>query len=237
MVSGRPYALGAVAPRAAGLVQAFFPGEEGGPAIAGVLSGRLCPSGKLPVQVPRDPGGSPGTYLQPPLGSASSAGISSLDPTPLFAFGHGSSYTRFELGELHLDATEVPTDGEVVATVRVTNVGPRAGDEVVQLYLHDPVAEVARPERQLVGFARVGLEPGASADVAFRVHADRTSYTGRAMRRIVEPGLVELHAGTSVADTPTSAQLRLVGATRTVGHDRCLTTPVTVTPLDGASDG
>ena len=89
VVSGRPYALGDVAGRAAGLVQAFMPGEEGGPAIAGVLSGRISPGGKLPVQIPRRPGGQPRTYLQPPLGSAESAGISSVDPTPLFPFGFG----------------------------------------------------------------------------------------------------------------------------------------------------
>ena len=83
VVSGRPYALGDVAGRAAAMVQAFMPGEEGGPAIAGVLSGRISPGGKLPVQIPRHPGGQPRTYLQPPLGSAESAGISSVDPTPL----------------------------------------------------------------------------------------------------------------------------------------------------------
>jgi beta-glucosidase len=232
VVSGRPYALGEVAPRAAGLVQAFFPGEEGGPAIAGVLSGRLCPGGRLPVQVPRVAGGSPGTYLQPPLGSATSSGISSLDPTPLFAFGHGASYTRFALGDLEVDAAELPTDGELVARVRVTNVGERAGDEVVQLYLHDPVAEVVRPERQLVGFARVSLEPGCAADVAFTVHADRTSYTGRRMQRIVEAGDVELLVGRSAGDTTSTARVRLVGPTRVVGHERHLRTPVQVTRVE-----
>ena len=102
VVSGRPYALGEIAPRAAGLVQAFFPGEEGGPAIAGVLSGRVQPSGKLPVQIPRTPGAQPSTYLQPPLGRLESRGISTVDTTPLFAFGHGSSYTTFEVDDLQL---------------------------------------------------------------------------------------------------------------------------------------
>ena len=94
VVSGRPYALGDVAGRAAGMVQAFMPGEEGGPAIAGVLSGRISPGGKLPVQIPRHPGGQPRTYLQPPLGGAESAGISSVDPTPLFPFGYGAVLRR-----------------------------------------------------------------------------------------------------------------------------------------------
>ena len=125
VVSGRPYALGEVRDRAAGLVQAFMPGEEGGAAIAGVLSGRLQPSGKLPVQIPRLPGGQPGTYLQPLLG-AEKGGISSLDPTPLFPFGHGVSYTTFEVDDLSISAGEMPTDGEFGVSVRVRNTGSRS---------------------------------------------------------------------------------------------------------------
>ena len=160
VVSGRPYALGAVHGRAAGLVQAFMPGEEGGPAIAGVLSGRVQPSGKLPVQIPRRPGGQPGTYLQPPLG-AENTDISPVDPTPLFAFGHGASYTRFEVGDLRIGDAEVPTDGELTVTVTVRNVGDREGRGGRTALPRDPVAQVVRPVRQLAGFARVALAPGA----------------------------------------------------------------------------
>jgi beta-glucosidase len=229
VVSGRPYALGDLYGRAA-LVQAFMPGEEGGPAIAGVLSGRVQPGGKLPVQIPRRAGGQPSTYLQPPLGGPESAGISPLDPTPLFPFGHGGSYTTFAVDELRLSATEVPTDGELTVSVRVRNTGARAGDEVVQLYLHDLVAQVARPVRQLAGFARVPLDPGAAADVHFRVHADRTAYTNRDLVRVVEPGDLEVLVGTSAADLPCRATVRLTGPVRTVGSDRRLVTPVEVRP-------
>ncbi|WP_327584021.1 glycoside hydrolase family 3 C-terminal domain-containing protein [Nonomuraea sp. NBC_00507] len=227
VVSGRPYALGEAHELAAGLVQAFMPGEEGGAAIAGVLSGRIQPSGKLPVQIPRGHGGQPGTYLQPPLG-ADSQGISNLDPTPLFPFGHGASYTAFEIDDLRISDAEVPTDGEFTVSVRVRNTGGRAGDEVVQLYLHDVVAQVTRPVRQLIGFARVPLEPGAESRVSFRVHADRTAFTGRDLRRIVEPGDVEVFVGRSAADLPCRGVVRLTGATRIVGHDRRLVTPVSV---------
>ncbi|HVN12599.1 MAG TPA: glycoside hydrolase family 3 N-terminal domain-containing protein [Kineosporiaceae bacterium] len=227
VVSGRPYALGDVAGRAAGLVQAFMPGEEGGPAIAGVLAGRIAPSGKLPVQIPRHPGGQPGTYLQPPLG-ADNTGTSSLDPTPLFPFGHGRSYTSFELTDLRIDSTDVPTDGEFVVTVGVRNAGGRAGEEVVQLYLHDVLAQVTRPVRQLAGFARVRLEPGESVDVGFRVHADRTAFTGRDLVRIVEPGELDVLVGSSSTDLPCRGRVRLVGPLRRVGHDRQLVTPVEV---------
>jgi beta-glucosidase len=233
VVSGRPYALGDFAHRAAGLVQAFMPGEEGGAAIAGVLSGRLVPSGKLPVQIPRHAGGQPNTYLQPALGSVESAGISDLDATPLFAFGFGGSYTTFEVDDLRLSATEIPTDGELAVTARVRNTGSRPGDEVVQLYLHDVLAQVARPLKLLTGFARVSLEPGAAVDVTFRVHADRTAYTGRDLRRIVEPGDLEVLVGTSSADLPCRGLVRITGDVRVVGHDRTMMTPVDLAPLAG----
>jgi beta-glucosidase-like glycosyl hydrolase len=227
VVSGRPYALGAIHSRAAGLVQAFMPGEEGGAAIAGVLSGRVQPGGKLPVQIPRHAGGQPGTYLQPPLG-AENSGVSNLDPTPLFAFGHGRSYTTFEVDDLRISAPSIPVDGSFTVTARVRNSGSRGGDEVVQLYLRDVVAQVTRPVRQLTGFARVPLEPGEAKDVTFSVHADRTAFTGRDLSRIVEPGTIEIMVGTSSSDLPLRGTVTLTGAVREVGRDRVLTTPVEV---------
>ncbi|MDX2969509.1 glycoside hydrolase family 3 N-terminal domain-containing protein [Kribbella solani] len=228
VVSGRPYALGEFADRVAGLVQAFIPGQEGAAAIAGVLSGRIVPSGKLPVQIPRHVGGQPGTYLQPALGSVESAGISGLEARPLYPFGYGASYTTFTVGELRLSTDEIASDGEFTATVRVRNTGDRAGDEVVQLYVRDLVARVARPLKLLTGFARVSLAPGQAADVTFRVHADRTAYTGPELRRIVEPGELDVMVGTSSLDLPCRATVRIIGDVRVVGHDRVLTTPVTI---------
>ncbi|GAA3342163.1 glycoside hydrolase family 3 N-terminal domain-containing protein [Amorphoplanes nipponensis] len=227
VVSGRPYALGEVHGRAAGLVQAFMPGQEAGAAIAGVLSGRIQPGGKLPVQIPRHPGSQPGTYLQPPLG-ADRTDISNLDPTPLFPFGHGSSYTTFELDDLRISDAEVPTDGEFTVSVRVCNTGERTGEEVVQLYLHDPLAQVTRPVKQLTGFARVSLPPHTDAVVSFQVHADRTAFTGRDLRRIVEPGEIEIMVGTSAGDLPCRGTVRLTGPLRVVGSGRRLVTPVDV---------
>ncbi|WP_349290915.1 glycoside hydrolase family 3 N-terminal domain-containing protein [Actinoplanes solisilvae] len=228
VVSGRPYALGSVADRTAGLVQAFMPGEEGGAAIAGILSGRVNPGAKLPVQIPRHAGGQPGTYLQPSLG-AENTGVSNLDPAPLFAFGHGRSYTTFEVDDLRISATDVPTDGEFTVTVRVSNTGGRAGDEVVQLYLKDLVAQVTRPVKQLTGFARVPLEAGEAKDVTFTVHADRTAFTGRDFSRVVEPGDLDVLVGTSADDLPCTGRVTLTGPLRVVGdRDRVLVTPVEV---------
>jgi beta-xylosidase len=131
-VSGRPYALGEYQGQAAAIVQAFFPGEEGGGALAGVLSGRVNPSGKLPVEVPRHAGGQPYTYLAPVFGHDTSLGqrthgVSSLDPTPAFPFGHGLSYTSFGYENLRISAVEVDTAGTVELTIAVRNTGDRDG--------------------------------------------------------------------------------------------------------------
>jgi beta-glucosidase len=227
VVSGRPYALGAIHDRVAGLVQAFMPGEEGAAAIAGVLSGRVQPGAKLPVQIPRLPGSQPGTYLQPVLG-AENSGVSNLDPTPLYPFGFGRSYTTFAVDDLRISDTEVPTDGEFTVTARVRNTGERAGDEVVQLYLRDVIGQVTRPVKQLTGFARVPLEAGEAKDVTFTVHTDRTAFTGRDLTRIVEPGELEVLVGTSSADLPCRGTVTLTGAIRQTGRHRVLTTPVEV---------
>jgi beta-xylosidase len=226
-VTGRPYALGGIAERAAAIVQAFFPGEEGAVAIAGVLSGRVSPSGRLPVSVPRHPGGQPGTYLRPRAGGSSR--WSSVDPEPLFPFGHGLTWTRFGYESLEVEA-EAPTDGTVRVAATVRNEGERGGTEVVQLYLADPVASVVRPVRWLAGWARVRLEPGEAARATFTVHADRTSFTAADLRRIVEPGVIEVAVGPSSEDLPLQGVFVLTGPERTLGNDRALTVPVTVTP-------
>ncbi|MFF3258065.1 beta-glucosidase [Streptomyces sp. NPDC002932] len=228
-VSGRPYALGAHTGRTGAAVQAFFPGEEGGPALAGVLCGRVNPSGRLPVQIPSTPGGQPHTYLAPPLGH-SAAGVSSLKSVPAYPFGHGTSYTAFAWSGAELSAREVPTDGEVEISLLVRNTGERAGTEVVQLYFNDPVAQLPRPVSQLAGFARVDLEPGQERRVTFRLHSDRTAFTGRDLTRIVEPGEIHLLLGASSDDIRLRESFRLTGPVRTAGSDRVLFTPVTVSP-------
>jgi beta-xylosidase len=229
LVSGRPYALGDLAGRAAAVIQTFFPGEEGATAIAGVLSGRTEPSGRLPVSIPRHAGLEVGTYLRPRLGGATK--VSSSDPTPLYAFGHGLTWTTFAYADLALDAGTIPSDASVKISATVRNDGPRAGTEVVQLYLSDPVASVVRPSRWLAGWARVRLEPGSAARVEFTVHADRVSFTGVDLERLVEPGLIHAEIGSSSVDLPLRGSFVLDGPKRVVGADRVLTVPVTVRPL------
>ncbi|MBZ9645435.1 glycoside hydrolase family 3 N-terminal domain-containing protein [Streptomyces sp. PSKA30] len=218
VLSGRPYALGPWAERAAAVVQAFFPGQEGGGAVAGVLSGRVEPSGRLPVGVPRTPGGQPAPYLAPPLGRHGFP--STVDPTPLYPFGHGLSYTTFAWDTPQCDAPELPTDGETTLRLTVRNTGERPGTEVVQLYLHDPVGTIARPEVRLVGYVRVTLDAGASAEVHATFPADVAAYTGADGRRVVEPGALELRVAASSEHVHHTVPLTLTGPVREVGHER-----------------
>jgi hypothetical protein len=226
LITGRPYALGCVADRMAAVVQAFFPGEEGGHAIAGVLTGRVTPSGRLPVEVPSSPGAQPSTYLR--TRNAARHSGSSVDPTPLYAFGHGLSYTTFEYSDLALSAQEVATDGAVEVSCTVRNAGGVSGAEVIQLYLTDPVAQVARPERWLAGFTRVGLAPGEAKRVVFRLHADRTSFCGLSGKRVVEPGEIGVAIGGASDSLPLSSAFTLTGPQRVVGARRVLDTPASV---------
>ncbi|MFJ6280275.1 beta-xylosidase/alpha-l-arabinosidase [Arthrobacter subterraneus] len=222
LLAGRPYALGSAAEKAAAIVQGFFPGQRGGRAVSALLAGEYSPSGRLPVSIPREPGSQPGTYLAPPLGMKS--GVSNLDPTPAFPFGHGLGYTSFEWSDVREQhgRTEWPVDGEVTIGATVTNTGEVRGADVVELYLHDPVAQVTRPLQRLIGFARVELDPGESARVSITVSADLTAFTGIEGRRIVEPGDVELRIARSSADIHTALNLRLTGPVREVGADRAL---------------
>ncbi|WP_036960893.1 beta-glucosidase family protein [Promicromonospora kroppenstedtii] len=206
LLTGRPYAIGwaldgtgeTVGARKPGAVlQAFFPGEEGGSALAGVLSGRVNPSGRLPVSLPRSAGAQPYSYLHPILGGASE--VTSTDSTPVRSFGFGLSYTTFERELVDVERS-VEAGGTFRAVVAVTNSGQVAGSDVVQLYGHDVVSSVARPTAQLLGYHRVYLQPGESTTISFEVPTTRFAFSDRRMVRVVEPGDVEVWVGAHAAD-------------------------------------
>ncbi|MCT2280330.1 glycoside hydrolase family 3 C-terminal domain-containing protein [Micromonospora chalcea] len=209
LLTGRPYALGWALARCAAVVQTFFPGEEGAGAIAGVLSGRVNPSGRLPVSLPGSAGAQPYSYLHPELGAGMNG--TNLPATPVAPFGHGLSFTTFAYTDLSVPA-EVPAEGALRVSVRVTNTGPVAGDDVVQLYGRDLVASVTRPVAQLLGYRRVRLEPGASVTVELNVPTTRLAFTDRSLTRVVEPGEVDVWVGTS-ARRDVQARTTLTGET------------------------
>lgn len=219
VVTGRPYAIGWAieGPTAsAAVVQAFFPGEEGGTALAGVLSGRVNPSGRLPVTLPRSAGAQPYSYLHPILGGPSE--VTDADSTPPLPFGHGLSYTSFARTDLVADP-EVAAGGTFTVQVQVRNTGERAGSDVVQLYARDVHASVTRPVAQLLGYRRVPLEPGESVLVRFQVPTARLAFSDRSMVRVVEPGAIELWVGPSCAEKETTTQLTIAGPVHVVTTD------------------
>lgn len=226
-VSGRPYALGDFVGRAKAVIQAFMPGEEGGTAIAEVITGAISPSGRLPVEIPATIMGQPSTYLQPKYGTAD-LGMSPVDSIPLFTFGHGLTYTTFEYQNFSVSSSTVKTDGEFSVSVDIKNTGNVDGIEVVQLYFEDPVAEIARPVIQLLGFARVQLKAGEKKSVTFKVHTDRLAYMGTDYTRIVDPGKITLSVGSSRSNLLFSKEIEMVGPIRTVPFDRVLRTPVSI---------
>lgn len=228
LLVGRPYDLSRQADRLAGLVCGFFPGEEGAQAVADVLSGRVNPSGRLPVSFPGAGSTQPSTYLASTLGRRTE--VSEVDPTALYPFGHGLSYAAATWGEVTTSAQRWDTDGSCELVVELANEADREVSEVVQVYLHDRVASVVRPVQQLIGAVRVDLAPGERAHVRLDLHADLTSFTGRELVRIVEPGEVELWVGASSADIRAVLALELVGPGREVGVDRVLEPAVSVVP-------
>jgi len=227
LLVGRPYELSRQVERLAAAVCGFFPGEEGATAIADVLSGRVNPSGRLPISFPAAGANQPSTYLVAPLGQRSE--VSNIDPTPVFAFGHGLSYapaTWFDIARRSPE--QWAADGSCRVSVSLRNDAAIPTVEVVQVYLHDPVAEAARPVQQLIGAARVELAPGQTSTVVVELHADLASYTGRAGRRLVDAGDVELWIGASSADIRAALHFTLVGPRREVGFDRVLHPEITV---------
>ena len=207
LLNGRPLSIGALQGKVPAILEAWFPGVEGGHAIADVLFGDANPSGKLPVTFPRNVGQVPIYYAhkntgRPPRAEEKySSKYLDVPWTPLYAFGHGLSYTTFRYDAPVVRRASLPMSAlQQQVGVRVTNTGPRAGAEVVQLYLRDDVASVTRPVKQLRGFQRVELQPGESRTVTFKLGFDDLAMYDIDMRRVVEPGTFTVFAGGSSDD-------------------------------------
>jgi beta-glucosidase len=218
VVSGRPLAIEAEARLASAVVYAWVPGQEGPEALVDVLLGVADPGGRLPITVARHVGQIPIYYNHKPSGGRSQIHGSYVDGSnlPLWPFGFGMSYTKFEISNLRLDRPEVTVDGEFTASVEVRNVGQRAGDEVVQLYVRDVEASVTRPVLQLCGFKRVTLEPGEVRTISFRMAAEQLAFTSVDGRLRVEPGRIAVMAGSSSQDLPCTVEVEIIGEVMTV---------------------
>ncbi len=198
-INGRPPSWPTAVESANALLECWYVGQEGGTAIAEALFGDINPGAKLPVTVARSTGQLPVFYDAKP---SARRGYLFDTTAPLFPFGFGLSYTRFEIGTPRLSAPKIGIAGTVTVAVDVTNTGQRAGDEVVQLYVRDQVSSVARPIIELKGFERVTLAPGERKTVQFALGPDAFRFFDINMREVVEPGLFDISVG------PDSAHLK-----------------------------
>lgn len=225
VVSGRPLDIAEDLAGAKAILQVWHPGPEGPKAIASALFGELNPGGKLPVSFPAGVGASP-TYHGHKHGSGFSSDRAYVDGSsaPVWAFGHGRSYTTFEISDLNLSDTSAPAGDVVVVGCGVKNTGDRAGDEVVQLYVRDVVGSVTRPVRQLAGFHRVSLDPGESCRVEFEFDTSQLAFLDRDFKLVVEEGDIEVMVGRSSTDLPLRANLELTHSLQ-LDHRTSFTTP------------
>jgi beta-glucosidase len=194
-----------------------------GPAVADVLFGDYNPGGKLPVTFPRTVGQVPLYYNHKNTGRPPSeedrytSKYIDVPWTPLYPFGHGLSYTTFAYSAPRLSATRIAAADSITVQVDVRNTGPRAGDEVVQLYVRDDVASVTRPVRELRGFERITVEPGQSRTVSFTLRPDHLAFYNQRMQRVVEPGFFTVWVGASSVDDGRPARFEVVGELQAVG--------------------
>lgn len=198
LISGRPLGVQWAADNLPALVNAWEPGMYGGQAIAEILYGKVNPSAKLAVTMPRSAGQiqmiynhKPSQYFHPYAVTPS---------TPLYPFGYGLSYTTYSYSDIWLDRTEIPADGTVKVSVEIRNTGNMAGDEIVQMYIRDRFSSVTRPVKELKDFARIHLEPGETRTVEFTVTPDKLMFLDKDLRPVVEPGEFIVMVGPSSDD-------------------------------------
>jgi beta-glucosidase len=207
LMGGRPLSINWIDENIPAILETWFLGVQMGPAVVDVLFGTYNPSGKLPVTFPRTVGQVPiyynakNTGRPPDPNNRYTSKYQDVPWTPLYPFGHGLSYTTFTYGQPTVGAASIRATDSVTVSVPVTNSGSRAGEEVVQLYIRDDVASVTRPVKELRGFRKISLVPGASQTVSFVLRPDDLAFYNREMKRVVEPGTFTVFVGGSSADT------------------------------------
>jgi len=223
LVSGRPYDLRYASEKARAILGTWLPGEGGGEAIANVLFGKANPSGKTPLSFPLCAGALPYAYNHTPKakGLPKQQGFGFLYP-----FGYGLSYTNFSFDDFSVDTEQITSSGTANISVTITNTGMIAGDEIVQLYVHDVFASIVRPVKELKGFARVPLQRGEASRVTFALSAEMLSFVSDGENRIVEPGAFEIMIGKSSEDILWRHEISVTGEGRTLKNTWKFETPV-----------
>ena len=213
LINGRPLSTRWTAENVPALVEAWQPGERGGEAVADALFGDLNPSGRLAITIPRHVGQLPVYYNYKPSKAwwmnFSGGGYIDMPAAPLYPFGYGLSYTRYEYSNLLINPSEIHPGGNAQVRVDVKNAGDRAGEETVQLYLHEAVAPVSIPVKQLRGFQRVALAPGETKTVTFTLTPADLQLLDRDLHWVVVPGDFQIMVGKSSQDIPLQGTLRV----------------------------
>jgi beta-glucosidase len=222
LVNGRPMTIPWLVEHVPAILEAWLPGEEGAAAVADVLFGDYNPGGKLPITFPRAVGQIPTYYNHKVSGGRSQwkGDYVGLSSKPLFPFGYGLSYTTFKFDQLHIARPEVEIGGQVAISLEVANTGQRTGDEVVQLYIQDPVASVTRPVKELKGFKRVTLEPGETKVVTFRLYINQLGFYNREMNFVVEPGVIRVMVGSSSEDIHLRGEFKVMDETTEISGSK-----------------
>ena len=230
LITGRPYILSALAESANALLEAWLPGEEGGGAAADILFGDAAPGGKLPITFPRSAGQLPIYYNAKPAGTKSHwyGDYVSEKVSPLYPFGHGLSYTSFEYCDLALEKNRVMANETLEISLKVQNTGSVAGDEVVQLYIHDAYAATPRPVKELKGYARIALQPGESRMITFHLPVNQLAFYNNDLELVLEPGGIEIMLGSSSEDIRLCSEIEITGEKKMLVDQRVFVCPVTV---------
>ena len=215
LINGRPLSIRWAAEKIPVIVEAWLPGELGGEAVADIIFGDVNPSGKLPVTIPRHSGQLPVYYNYMPdklewITHGWGKPYADMPPTPLWEFGFGLSYTKFEYSNLQISPLQTGTYGEVMIRVDVKNTGERKGNEVVQLYIRDLIASVSVPVKELKGFKKIMLEPGEQKTVEFKLNHDDLSFYNKYMDLVVEPGSFEVMVGSSSGDIRLKGEFEVI---------------------------
>jgi len=224
LLNGRPLSIKWEKENIDAIIEAWYPGEEGGNAIADVIFGDYNPAGRLPVSFPAEIGQIPVYYNRKP--SAFNEYLTT-NTEPLFPFGHGLSYTTFEYSDLIITPEKISSGGYVDISFKLKNTGSIAGEEVVQLYIHDEWASVERPVKELKGFIRVYIEAGKEKEVTFRLFTDQLAFYDEDMRFIVEAGIFEVMVGASSEDIRLTGKFE-VTETRVITKYRKFASEVTI---------
>ena len=205
LINGRPLSIRWAAEKIPAIIEAWLPGELGGNAVADIIFGDVNPSGKLPVTVPRHVGQLPSYYNFMPskeewIEHGWGKAYADMPATPLWEFGFGLSYTKFDFSNLQINSKTIGTYGEVTLIVDVKNTGDRQGNEVVQLYIRDLIASVTVPVKELKGFQKIMLDPGEMKTVEFKLNHDDLAFYNKSMELVVEPGTFKIMVGSSSED-------------------------------------